>query len=55
MALISRLQQSNLSLLMLAILFIAAYWIAHPREFLFLIFCNRLIQSSGVNSAEHAV
>jgi hypothetical protein len=53
---ISRLQQSNLSLLIrLDFLFIAACWIAHPREFLFLIFRNRLIQSSGVNSTEHAV
>jgi hypothetical protein len=55
MALISRLQQSNLSLLMLVFLFIAACWIAHPREFLFLIFCNWFIQRPGVYSAKHAV
>lgn len=55
-ALISRLQQSNLNLLIvLVFLFIAAYWIVHPREFLFLIFCNRLIQSPGVNSTKHAI
>jgi hypothetical protein len=56
MALISRLQQSNLSsLIVLVFQFIAVFWAAHPREFLFLTFCNRFIHSSGVNSAEHAV
>jgi len=57
MTIIYRLQQSNLSsLIMLVFLYIAAYWTAHPREFLFLtIICNRFVQDSGVSSAKHTV
>lgn len=52
----SRLRQSNTSsLIVLVFQFIAVFGTAHPREFLFLTFCNRFIHASGVSSAEHAV
>ena len=52
----SRVWRSNLvSPIVLVFLSIVRYWIAHPREFLFLTICNGFIQRSGANSAKHAV
>jgi len=56
MTIIYRLQQSNMSsLIMLVFLSIAACWTAHPREFLFLIICNRFVPNPRGRSAKHTV